>query len=128
MRLHSFDRVGESQSGALKVTLKCQPEKRLAVFIVRAKNGANLPVLLDRRSVAQTNHEGIAQFSTLAPPGTDFTIELDTASRPWLTPQHPTQLRTLPDADEIFIIDQSFDLRKAPPRRRRPRSRITKIE
>lgn len=128
LRLRSFDRVGEFQSEALKVTLRCQPEKRLAVFIVRAKNGANLPVLLNRQSIAQTNLFGVAQFSTSAPPGTDFIIELDTASRPQLSPQRPTHLRTLPDADEIFIINQSFDLRKAPRRRGRPRSRITKIE
>jgi len=128
LRLRSFDRLGESQSGALKVSLRCQPEKRLAVFIVRARNGANLPVLLNRRSVAQTNPLGIAQFSSSAPPGTDFIIELDTASRPQLRPQGPTHLRTVPDADEIFIIDQSFDLRKAPRRRGPPRTRITKIE
>ncbi|NNE20044.1 MAG: hypothetical protein HKN10_16355 [Myxococcales bacterium] len=128
LRLRSFDGAGESQLEALKVTLRCQPKKRLAVFIIRAKNGANLAVRLNRQVVAQTNRYGIAQLSTSAPPGTDFIIELDTASRPQLTPQHPTHLRTLPDADEIFVINQSFELRKAPRGRGRPQSRITKIE
>lgn len=128
LRLRRFDGTGESQSEALQITLRCKPEKRFAVFIVRAKNGADLPVLLNGRTVAQTNSSGVAQFSTSARPGTDFVVELDTRSRPQLSPQRPTHLRMLPDADEIFVVDQSFDRRKAPRRRRRPRSRITKIE
>lgn len=128
LRLRKFDGTGESQSEGLKITLRCKPEKRLAVFIIRAKNGADLPVLLNGQTVAQTNSSGVAQFSTSARPGTDFVVELDTRSRPQLSPQRPTHLRMLPDADEIFVVDQSFDHRKAPRRRRRPRSRITKIE
>lgn len=128
LRLRTFGRVGESHSGALKITLRCKPEKRLAVFIIRAKNGPGLPVLLNGQSVAQTNPSGVAQFSALARPGTDFIVELDTASRSQLSPQRPKHLRTLPDADEIFVINQSFDLRKSPRRGGRQRTRITKIE
>ncbi len=128
LRLRTFDRVGESHSRALKITLRCKPEKRLAVFIIRVKNGAGLPVLLNGQTVARTNPSGVAQFSASARPGTDFIVELDAASRPQLSPQRPTHLRTLPDADEIFVINQSFDLRKSPRRRGRQRTRITKIE
>jgi hypothetical protein len=128
LRLRSFSRVGESHSRKLKITLRCKPEMRLAVFIIRAKNGAGLPVLLNGQSVARTNPSGVAQFSASAPPDTDFVIEFDTASRSQLSPQRPTHLRTLPDADEIFVINQSFDLRKPPRRRGRQRTRITKIE
>jgi hypothetical protein len=35
---------------------------------------------------------------------------------------------TLPDADEIFVINQAFDVEKEARRRRRRRTRITKIE
>lgn len=128
LRLRRFDGVGESQPEALKITLRCKPEKRLAVFIVRAKNGVDLPVLLNGQTVAQTNSSGVAQFSTSARPGTDFVVEIDTRSRPQLSPQRPTHLRMLPDADEIFVVHQSFEHPKAPRRRRRPRTRITKIE
>jgi len=128
LRLRNFDGVGESHSGVLKITLRCQPENRLAVFIVRAKNGVDLPVLLNGENVARTNHSGVAQFSTSDRPGTDFIVELDTQSRPRLSPQRPTHLRTLPDADEIFVIKQSFELRKTPRHRGRQRTRIIKIE
>ena len=127
-RLRGVDGIGESQSMALKVTLICKPEKRMAVFIVRAKNGADLPILLNGQSVAHTNSAGVAQFSASARPGTDFIVELDTRRQPQLIPQRPTHLRTLPDADEIFVVHQSFDHRKAPRPRARPRTRITKIE
>jgi len=128
LRLRSFARVGEFQSEALRITLRCQPEERHAVFIVRAKDGANLPVLLNGQSVARTNTSGVAHFSTSAPPGTDFIVELDTGSRPQLSPQRPKHLRTLSDADEIFVVNQSFNVRKATRRLGRQRTRITKIE
>lgn len=127
-RLRPLVGIGEAERGALKVTLSCKPEKRLAIFIVRAKNGAGLPVLLNRQAVAQTNSAGVAQFSASAPPGTDFIVELDTQSRPELIPQHPTHLRMLSDTDDIFVVHQSFDHQKAPLPRKRRRTRITKIE
>lgn len=128
LRLRSFDRVAESQSDALRITLKCQPEERHAVFIVRTQNGAELPVLLNGETVARTNRSGVAHFSTSARPGTDFIVELDTGSRPQLSPQRPKHLRTLPDANEIFVVNQSFDVRETPRPRGRRRTRITKIE
>lgn len=128
VRLRSFDPVADTQSEALRITLKCQPEERQAVFIVRANNGADLPVLLNGQTVARTNPSGVAHFSASAPPGTDFIVELDTGSRPQLIPQRPKHWRTLPDADEIFVVNQSFELRKTPRRRGRQRTRITKIE
>ena len=127
-RLRPLDGIGEAQGGALKVTLRCKPEKRLAIFIVRAKNGAGLPVLLNGQAVAQTNSAGVAQFSASAPPGTDFVVKLDTQSQPELIPQHPTHLRMLSDADDIFVVHQSFDHQKVPLPRKRRRTRITKIE
>ena len=99
-----------------------------AGIIVRAKKGANLPVLLDGQIVAQTNASGVAQFSTSAVPGTDFIVELDTRNQPKLRPQRPSHLMTLPDANEVFVVNQSFDVRKEPKRRGSRRSRITKIE
>lgn len=127
-RLRPLNGIDESQRGGLIVTLRCKPEKRLAIFIVRAKNGAGLPVLLNGHVVARTNSGGVAQFSASAPPGTDFVVKLDTQSQPELVPQHPTHLRMLSDADDIFVVHQSFDHQNAPLPRKRRRARITKIE
>ena len=128
MRLRSFETLGELESRPLEITLRCRPEKRLAVFIVRTKNGGGLPVLLDGQHVARTNATGVAHFSTAAIAGTDFLIELDTRDHPRLRPQGPTHLMTLPDADEVFVIQQSFEQKGVPRRRISRRSKITKIE
>ncbi len=128
LRLRRFESLGELDSRALEITLRCRPQKRLGAFIVRAKNGAGLPVLLDGQGVAQTNSLGVAHFSRFAIPGTDFLIELDTREHPQLRPRSPTHLMTLPDADEFFVIQQSFERKSEPRRRVSPRTRITKIE
>ena len=128
LRLRSFETINDPGPRGLEIRLRCRPMKRRAAFIVRAKNGAGLPVLLDGRMVARTNDSGVAHFSTFGAPGTEYIVELDTQERPRLRPQQPTQLRTLPDADEIFVLDQSFEVGNQPRDRRHRRTRITKIE
>ena len=128
LRLRKFEGVDRSGPLAMEITLRCRPMKRLAAVIVRAKNGSGLPVLLDGQSVARTNGSGVAHFSIRGAAGTEYAVKLDTGERPWLLPQFPTQLITLPDADEIFVVNQSFDVRKEPGHRGRRRTRIIKIE
>ena len=128
LRLRRFEGFGGSQPPPIEVTLRCNPTERLAVFVVRAKKGANLPVLLDGEPVARTNGAGVAHFSRRGLAGTDLTVELETREHPHLRPQRPAQLFTLPDADEVFVFNQSFETRIEPGRRRRARPRITKIE
>jgi len=128
LKLRHFEDTHASGSLSLEITLRCRPEQRLAVFVVRAKNGSGLPVLLDGENVAHTNESGVAHFSTWGAPGTEYLIELDTTERPRLLPQFPTHLFALPDAGEIFMVDQSFDLKNERRRRRHRRARITKIE
>jgi len=128
LKLRHFESLGELDSRALEITLRCRPQKRMAVFIVRTKRGAGLPVLLDGQSVARTNASGVAQFSAEAIPGTDFLVQLDTRDQPRLRPQSPTRLMTMPDADEVFVIQQSFDQKSQARRRVSRRTRITKIE
>ncbi len=112
----------------IEVTLRCRHESRLAVFVVRAEGLAGLPVLLDGREVARTNDAGVAHFSVRGAPGTDFVLKLDTNAHPRLTPQFPSHQRRLADADQIFVVTQTFDTRRKA-RRKRPRPpRITKIE
>jgi len=126
--LRRFKGVDASGPIAMEITLRCRPEKRLAVFVVRASNGPHLPVLLDGRRVARTNSSGVAHFFAWGPARTEYVVELDTRDYPRMAPQLPTHLFTLPDADEIFVVSQSFELEAEPTRRGRRRTRITKIE
>lgn len=128
LRLRSFASINEPGPRGLEITLRCRPLQRRAAFIVRVKNGAGLPVLLDGKVVARTNASGVAHFSTFGAPGTEYIVELDTQERPRLRPQQPTHLRTLPDADEIFLLDQSFEVGNQARSRGHRRTKITKIE
>jgi hypothetical protein len=128
LRLWQFEGIDPSASRGMEITLRCRPTIRLAAFIVRAKNGPHLPVLLDGEKVTQTNASGIAHFSARAAAGTEYTIQLDTREQPRLRPKSPMHLFILPNADEIFVVNQTFDLENEPARPGRPRARIIKIE
>jgi len=128
LRLRSFHGIDASGSLAMEITLRCRPEKRLAAFIVRAKNGPGIPVLLDGERVARTNGFGVAHFSAWGAAGTELTVQFDTSAQPELRPQLQTRLFTLPDADEIFVIDQSFAPVEQHRKSKRRRTKITKIE
>ena len=127
-RLRPVDDVRGAGPVAVQVTLQCRPEQRLAVFVIKAPNGSHLPVKLDGRLVARTNASGVAHFFVSGPPGTEHAIELDTSERPRLLPRSPTQHFTLPDAHEVFVVDQAFEMEKEVYRRRSRRRRILKIE
>lgn len=128
LRLRRFQGIDGSDPAALEITLRCEPRKRLAAFIVRAQNGPDLPILLNGERAARTNGSGVAHFSTRGATGTDYTVELDTRVHPQLLPQFPTHLFTQPDADEIFVLNQSFELKSERRPRDHRRTRITKIE
>jgi hypothetical protein len=128
LRLRKFEGVDRSGPLAMEITLRCRPTKRLAAVVVRAKNGPGLPVLLDGESVARTNASGVAHLSIRGAAGSEYVIELDTTEHPRLLPQFPTRLITLPDADDIFVVNQSFDVEKETGRRVQRRTRIIKIE
>ena len=117
-----------SESSAIQLRVRCHPSVRLAAFVVRAKNGPGINVLLDGVAVATTDANGIAQFSAIAAPGTEYIVQLDAASRPLLLPRRTSHAFIAPDADEIFLVHQVFHSR-APDKRARPsRQRIIKIE
>jgi len=128
LRLRKIDAIDSSDSPAMEITLRCKPMSRLAAFIVRAKNGPDLPILLDGEGVGRTNGSGVAHFSTRGAPGTEYIVELDTRQHPELLPHSPTHLFALSDGDDIFVINQSFDVETERRRRSRRRARITKIE
>jgi hypothetical protein len=128
LRLRPFGGVDASSAGPLQITLRCRPLHRRAVFIVRATNGDELPVLIDGEVVARTNSSGIAHFSTSAAPETDFLVQLDTRDRPELRPKTPGHLRALSTGDQIFLIEQSFERRAESRRKRFQKKKIIKIE
>ena len=113
----------------IEVKLTCRPEARLAVFVVRAANGPDLPVLLNGEVVARTNETGVAHFSELVPAGTEMLVQLDAREHPSLHPNTSSHLVTLPDFDELFLITRSFEKTgKSGQAPRRARPRIIKIE
>ncbi|MGB8332653.1 MAG: hypothetical protein WCE62_21190 [Polyangiales bacterium] len=128
LRLRKFEGVSDSYLLPMEITLRCRPNKRLAVFVIRAKNGPDLPVLLDGESVTRTNPSGVAHLSAWGTAGTEYSIQLDTSEHPRLLPKSPTHQVTLPDAHEIFVVNQSFEVAKEPARRGRRRARIIRIE
>jgi len=126
--LRKFKAIGGFASAPIEITLRCRPMERLAVFIVRARNGQDLSVLLDGEIVTRTNAFGVAHFSSRGAPGTEYSIRLDTSEHPRLLPKSPSYQFTSQDADEIFVVNQSFEVVKAPARRGPRRARIIKIE
>jgi hypothetical protein len=127
LTLRRFQAV-TSDTLPIEITLQCRPEKRIAVFVIRSNSGPGLPVLLDGKAVSLTNFAGVAHFSVLGEPGTEYLVKLDTSGRPRLTPQFPSHQLLLPDAHEIFVVNQLFDFKEERRGRLPRRIRITKIE
>lgn len=125
LRIRRYD---QDRSAPIEIKLECRPLTRIAVFVVRAKNGAHLPVRVNDELVATTNSFGVAHFSTRGRPGSEYLVELDASGDPTLLPHSVVTQFRLPDANELFVVTPSFQaadpLRKAHRRQRR----IIKIE
>ncbi|MCS6799503.1 MAG: hypothetical protein NZ898_13435 [Myxococcota bacterium] len=105
----------------IEVAIDCPPAERVAAVVVRAAGQSDLPVLLGGREVARTDAGGVAHFSLRMAPHATFRVRLDTSSRPDLAPQNPGATFTVPDADEVFLYDQPFEVRVRRRPTRRPR-------
>lgn len=121
-----FERM-DAREPPIEVTLRCRPERRVAVFVVNS-GVRQLPVLLDGERVSTTNDFGIAHFSVRGAPGAEYSVTLDTSEAPQLRPRSPVHVRTLDDADEIFVLTQAFETPSRARARGVRRRRITKIE
>jgi hypothetical protein len=125
LRIRRYDR---DRTAPIQINLECRPLTRIAAFVVRAKNGAHLPVRVNDELVATTNSFGVAHFSTRGRPGSEYLVELDASGDPTLLPHSVVTQFRLPDANELFVVTPSFQaadpLRKAHRRQRR----IIKIE
>lgn len=112
----------------IQIKLSCTPLVRVAAFVIRAKNGAGLPVRVNGEVVATTNESGVAHFSRSGPAGTEYLVELDARDRPTLLPTSAETLVRVPDSDEVFVITQSFRSNDRPEKRRSRLRKIIKIE
>lgn len=106
----------------IEVTFDCPPDHRDAVVMVRTHEQAGVPVFLDGREVARTDPSGAAHLHVAMAPGTSFQVLLDTRYNDRLRPRSPSQTFTVPDRNEVFVLDQHFE-EEAPPRPRRRRVR-----
>ncbi len=119
-RVQSLDPATSARG--IEVPFACPPEHRHGVVVVRAGEQAGMPVMVDGREVARTDASGTAHVHVAMAPGTTFQVLLDTRYNDRLRPRSPTQTYTLPDRDEVWVLDQNFQVEEPPrPRRRRPR-------
>jgi hypothetical protein len=125
-QVHTLRRVAAldpaTASRGIEVTFGCPPEHRTGVVVVRTHEQPGIPVMLDGREVARTDESGAAHVRVAMAPGTTFQVMLDTRHNALLRPSSPNQSFTLPDHDEVFVLDQHFEVEE-PPRVRRPRPR-----
>ena len=128
LQLQHFEAVTDSTAGVIESTLRCPPDRRIAAFVIRSASGAGLPVWLGDEQIGTIGTSGIGHFATRGPPGTAFSVRIDSTSRPDLRPQSPVHRFTLSDRDEVFVITQDFKSRTKPKRKRKRRPRIIKIE
>jgi hypothetical protein len=82
LRLRDYEVVGAASQSPMEITLRCRPQRRVGAFVVRARNGSDLPVLLNGEVAAMTNESGVAHFSMSAPAGSEYVVQIDTARRP----------------------------------------------
>lgn len=121
-------RYHSDRPAPIQVKLQCRPLTRIAAFVVRAKNGANLPIRVNDEVVATTNSSGVAHFTKSSLPGTEYLVELDASGDPTLLPRSAVTQVRLPDANELFVIAPSFQSVDPARKRRQSRRRIIKIE
>lgn len=106
----------------IEVSIDCPPAERTAAVVIRAgDNGGGLPVTMSGRELARTDEHGIAHLVMHVQPHTTFRLRLDTSDNEDLRPQSPGATFTVPDADEIFLFDQPFEVRQKRRRWRRRR-------
>ncbi len=93
----------------------CPPAMRRVVVAVRAENGPNLPVMYLDRPVTRTDVAGAASFALEVPPGSQFTVALNTAERKDIKPISPSKLFVVNAQDDVFLFDQKFEVEKKKP-------------
>jgi hypothetical protein len=62
--------------------------------------------------VTRTDAGGAASFALEVPPGSQFTVALNTIERRDIKPISPSKLFVVGQQDDIFLFDQKFDVEK----------------
>jgi hypothetical protein len=106
-------RLADGRAPELKVA--CPPLVRHVVVAVKADNGPNLPVVYLGKTITKTDASGAAHFALEVAPGTALSITLDTSENAKLKPPSPSRLVTVGQTDEIFVVEQKFELEKKKP-------------
>ena len=101
-------------SRGIAVSLECPPTTHLAALVVRTHQ-SDLPVLVHGREIARTDADGVANALLTMTPNSTFRVVIDTQDAPHLRPESPATTLTLPDDDQIFLVDQQFTVEAPPP-------------
>lgn len=130
LTLRSFQGLDPvAHARGIEMTIECPPAERHAVVVVRARDQddqpvTGLPVTVRGREVARTDDGGIAHLHYAVPPNSTLRVSLNTDEVENIRPQNPGRSFSVPDADEVFVLDQSFQ-RRTKRRRGRRRARMT---
>lgn len=105
----------------IEVRVTCAAVRAVVPIVIAATGPGDLalPVLIDGRVVAHTDATGTAHALIEVEPGVVVQLALDTASRPELRPQHPTQALRIESPHAMLLVSQRFDTaRHGTPRKR----------
>jgi hypothetical protein len=109
---------------ALTHALRCKPNERAAVVVIRVAGAEHVPVSLDGMQVGTTDAHGFAHLYVSRDPGTRVEVSLDTSAQHGLMPQNPSRSFEIAERDALFVFDQSFKQRPT----RAPRERAAPAE
>ncbi|QQR90956.1 MAG: hypothetical protein IPJ88_04285 [Myxococcales bacterium] len=122
-RLREFSPIGDKQEiRSLRHSFVCAPEKVKVAVLVSASGKENLPILIEGRTIARTNKNGVAHLVVESKPDERLTLLIDTQSDSLLQPQNPTKTLEVSATDAIYTFEQSFE-RKVRKRRKIKHSR-----
>jgi hypothetical protein len=120
----------EAAARGIEVSLECRPAKRLAALVL-ATGRPGLSVLARGREIAETDQDGVAHALMSLAPNSTFRVVIDTTGNPRLRPKSPAMTLTVADQDEIFLIDQAFEVNEPPAaarpiKKKRPKKKVIK--
>jgi len=107
--LRTLDPIGRSKPhSGLTVQLRCRPERRTAVLVVRT-NQPHLPIRVRDQSVGETDADGVAHIALRTVPHSSAVAQLVTTAYPELSPQNPRFTINVSDSDEFYVLQQTFE-------------------